>query len=66
MARIGNVYVSLELPGMAMVCAQEFPKVAIKLLFKLQGKKEIKNRTADYISNFFLMSTFLIATFGNH
>ena len=24
------VYVSLELPGMAMVCAQEFPKVAIK------------------------------------
>ena len=43
MPKIGNVYVSLELPGMAMVCAQ---KVAIIL----QGKKEIKNRTADYIS----------------
>ena len=55
MPKIGNVYVSLELPGMAMVCAQEFPKVAIKLIIILQGKKEIKNRTADYISNFFLM-----------
>ena len=49
MAKIG-----MELPGMAMVCAQEFPKVAI-ILFKLRGKKEIKNRTADYTSNFFLM-----------
>ena len=55
MPKIGNVYVSLELPGMAMVCAQEFTKVAIKLIIILQGKKEIKNRTADYISNFFLM-----------
>ena len=38
MPKIGNVYVSLELPGMAMVCAQEFPKVAIKLIIILQGK----------------------------
>ena len=51
--RMPKIGVSLELPGMAMVCAQEFPIVAINII--LQGKKEIKNRTADYISNFFLM-----------
>ena len=59
MPKIGNVYVSLELPGMAMVCAQEFTKVAIKLKLYYKEKKEIKNRTADYI---FLFN----ATFGNH
>ena len=39
MPKIGNinVYVSLELPGMAMVCDQEFPKVAL-LYYKEKRK----------------------------
>ena len=40
MPKIGNVYVSLELPGMAMVCAQEFPKVAIKLILYYKEKRK--------------------------
>ena len=39
MPKIGNVYVSLELPGMTMVCAQEFPKVAIKLIYYKEKRK---------------------------